>query len=111
MLFRNPSKPELIVEVPPGGKTPNAVVILLGWFGSELRHVRKYAELYDQRGCATITGSLDSRSLIIFDADKIDELTKLVAKEATKLLRIREKVPLICHVFSNGGAIPLQRLE
>lgn len=114
MLFRDTSKPELIVEVPPNGQTPKAVVVLLGWFGSKLRHVRKYSALYDQRGCATITGSLDDRSLMFVDLVKIDEFAVEMAKEAAKLLRAagdNNKVPLICHAFSNGGGIPLQRME
>lgn len=111
MLFRDPNKPELVVEVPENGKAPKAVVLLLGWFGSKHRHVRKYSELYEQRGCATITAIVDSRSLIVFDLVKVDEFSVCVAKEAAKLLRRGDKIPLLCHVFSNGGAIPLQRME
>lgn len=111
MLFRDPSSPKLIVEVPENGGKPKAVVILLGWFGSKLRHVRKYSEIYDQRRCATITGSLDSRSLMILDTVKIDEMAVVIAKEAAKLLRMGDNIPLVCHAFSNGGAIPLQRME
>lgn len=111
MLFRDPSKPELIVETPPNGETPKAVVLLFGWFGSKLRHVRKYAEIYDRRGCATITGSLDSRSLMVVDLVKIDEFALMMGKEAAKLLRTGDNIPLICHAFSNGGGIPLQRME
>lgn len=111
MLFRDPSKPELIIEVPPSHQTPKAVVLLMGWYGSKLRHVRKYSEIYDQRGCATITGCLDDRSVTLLDVVKIDEFSSLMAQEAAKLLRTGDKVPLICHAFSNGGGIPLQRLQ
>lgn len=112
MLFRDPAKPELIVQVPAEGQPPKAVVLLLGWFGSKLRHVQKYAEIWEERGCATVTGSLDSRSLMVVDVEKIDEFVILMGKEAAKLLRASgDKVPLICHAFSNGGGIPLQRLE
>ena len=101
--------PELIVEVPPN---PKAVVILLGWFGSQLRHVQKYSQVYEKRGCATITGSLETRALMVMDSKKIDQFAIALAKEAAKLLRIgHENTPLVCHAFSNGGAIPLQRME
>lgn len=48
---------------------------------------------------------------MVGDLVKINELAMLVAKESAKLLRLGDTIPLIFHVFSNGGAIPLQRLE
>ena len=115
MLFRNPNKPELIVEQPTttngNGNSPKAVVVVMGWFASKLRHVRKYSVLYEQRGCATITGSLDSNALIAIDVAKIQEYVHLIAHEATKLLRQGDDIPLVVHAFSNGGGIPLMQLE
>ena len=111
MFFRNPAKPEIIVEAPADGATPKAVVVLMGWFGSKLRHVRKYSELYEQRGCATVTGCIDSLSVMLLDMHKIDEFTGAIVHEAAKLLRLGDEIPLVCHVFSNGGGIPLHRME
>lgn len=114
MLFRPSRPPQLIVEVPPSTSPPRAVVILLGWWGAQLRHVRKYTALYDN--CATITTVLDPRALLWADEVKTDELVALLVTQAAKLLRYHHddsesKIPLIFHVFSNGGAIPLFRLE
>ncbi|CAB9520625.1 Transmembrane protein 53 [Seminavis robusta] len=113
MLFRDPSKPELVVEIPPNGKQPKAVVILLGWFGAKFRHVKKYAELYEKRGCTTICAILDNRSIMLADTIKMDEFATAVAKEAAKHLRQagNDEVPLVCHAFSNGGCLPLTRMQ
>ena len=40
--------------------TPQAIVILFGWLGSQLRHVQKYAQLYKDRKCSTICGVADA---------------------------------------------------
>lgn len=111
MLERTTTKPELYVEVPQNGKAPKAVVILFGWFGSKLRHVRKYAEQYEMLECATISCILDDYSVMVADEKKMRELSTMAAKEAVKMLQLGDKIPLICHAFSNGGGMPLWALE
>jgi hypothetical protein len=114
-------------SIPRNRSSPKAIVILLGWLGAKFGHLSKYAELYEERGCTTISTILDPRSIMTGDLDKIDELLTAVVKEAVKHLRQQHsatttddkgqeedraiEIPVICHVFSNGGAFPLQRLE
>lgn len=133
MIFRNSAKPQLIVREPTTttsrtGPTnsscrppPKAVVILLGWFRADLKHVSKYATLYERRGCTTISCVLDPQSLVTVDLRKIDELLNLVVHEAAKQIISATTsasasdgssiIPVIVHAFSNGGAVPLQRME
>lgn len=91
---------------------PNAVVLIFGWFGSHLRHVNKYSQLYHVRGCATVTGVADSRAIIKGEKQILDEFAMEAARNAIKILKDVDKdLPVVTHVFSNGGTIPLTRLE
>ena len=38
---------------------PKAIVLLYGWFGAEMTHVQKYAELWRTRHCNTVAGILN----------------------------------------------------
>ncbi|CAB9531733.1 transmembrane protein 53 [Seminavis robusta] len=106
------SKPKLVVEAPPNGQQPKAVVILLGWFGAQFRHLKKYADLYEQFGCTTISAILDKKSIMFINLVKTDALVNMVVKEACRHLRQGgDEVPLICHAFSNGGCVPLYRMQ
>ena len=116
MLFRNPTKQELIVYVPEDRTPPKAVVVLFGWFGCRLRHVQKYSKLYEDRGCATITCYLDERTVMTADYFKANELAEDVVRETAKLLRLggdgeTAQRPVILHAFSNGGGLALQTIE
>jgi Eukaryotic protein of unknown function (DUF829) len=91
---------------------PHAVVLIFGWFGSQLRHVNKYSQLYHARSCATVTGVANSRAIIKGDKQILDEFAIDAAMKALKILReVDQDLPVITHVFSNGGTIPLSRLE
>lgn len=91
---------------------PRAVILVFGWLGSNLRHVNKYSQLYHARNCATVTGSVDSRSILIGDKAKLDVFALEAATKAVKLLKDSDQdLPVIAHVFSNGGTLPLNRLE
>jgi len=100
------------IEVFTPSSQPRAVVLIFGWLGSNLRHVNKYSQLYHARNCATVTGSADSRSILTGDKAKLDAFALEAATKAIKLLKDNDQdLPVIAHVFSNGGTLPLNRLE
>ena len=97
-----------------------AVVIMLGWIGSQLKHVRKYADLYVQKDCAVVISC--PPVTIIFRAESPMRIQALNAvREAARIIRKVEKngflssrnieVPVLIHYFSNGGAYVAQALD
>ena len=64
----------LVVDAAEKG-TPKAIVVLFGWLGSSLRHVQKYAKLYQDHNCSTIYGTADVlvRTFISVFITAIDE--------------------------------------
>jgi hypothetical protein len=92
---------------------PKAIVLLFGWLGAQLRHVNKYAQIYTQKGCSVVTGVADSVSTMRNDTNTLNEFALEAATEAAKLMRSsgNTDTPVIVHVFSNGGAFVLERLE
>lgn len=103
-----------------------AVVLMFGWFGSEMKHVRKYADLYIHRKCAVVYGIAPSLSVMIghkpsfrkLAIESVGEVCKLVRQvegekrvhtiqqeKGRSLEKSEEKaLPIVVHSFSNGGA-------
>jgi Eukaryotic protein of unknown function (DUF829) len=104
---------------PKGGgdvEFPRAVVLLMGWWGAEIRHVNKYAELYQKRDCATVSVVADTLQVMTHLAyPSLDDCAREGAREVAKLLRENEKddkkIPVIIHAFSNAGSFMVDRLE
>lgn len=104
--------PKNEIEVFTPDTQPRAVVLVFGWLGSDLRHVNKYSHLYHARNCATVTGSANSCSILTGDKAKLDIFALEAATKAVKLLKDYDRdIPVIAHAFSNGGTLPLNRLE
>ena len=105
----------------PQSAPPKALVILLGWFGSTHKPLKKYAEIYLERDCAVLT-SCPPLLATMFASDKyLKPHTLRVAKEAANFVREIEssagfaqsgkEIPIIVHYFSNGGAFIVNHLE
>ena len=104
--------PNSEIEVVVPSTALRAVVLVFGWFGSELRHVNKYSQLYHTRNCATVTGVADSCALIKVEKHILDSFAMEAAKKVVQILKeVDPDLPVVAHVFSNGGTIPLSRLE
>jgi len=113
---------ELIVTPTKDNRKPKAVVVVLGWMGSDLRHVLKYSKLYQDRGCTTITGHLNQLAVMIKSDSQTGSFVDQVVQQAATFLRPYYKTenddenddgipPLILHAFSNGGALVIQGFE
>ena len=90
---------------------PKAIVLLFGWFGAEMKHVQKYGELWRARHCNTVAGILNEFAIVTKNDHDIDKFVLLSIQEVIPLLRANDQLPLIIHGFSNGGCIPIERLE
>lgn len=95
---------------------PRAVALLFGWWGAEMRHVEKYAELYRSRGCATVSVIADTLQVMTHLCyPSLDGCVREAVLEAARIIRNNEKdgkkIPIILHAFSNAGTFVLERLE
>lgn len=95
---------------------PRAIVLLMGWWGAEIKHVQKYAEVYQKRDCATVSVVADTFQVMTHLAyPSLDNCARDAAREVAKLIRNNEKdgrkIPVIIHAFSNAGSFLVDRLE
>jgi hypothetical protein len=66
--------------------TPTAVVLIFGWLGAPLRHVNKYAQIYNSRGCSTVTSVADSLEIMVSNKKQLEGYAHLAAMEAAVLV-------------------------
>ncbi len=88
-----------------GQERSRAVVLVLGFGGAQPRHVEKYAQLYNRKGCSTVSGTASNRSLFV-DPTGIDNFAQDAVREVATLLReddaaypnrlTLERLPLLC---------------
>jgi len=88
----------------------------MGWWGAELRHVQKYADLYHKRDCATVSAIADTVQVMMhLGYPCLDNCVRDAAAEVTKIIRKHElndrEIPVIIHTFSNAGTFMVERLE
>eukprot|EP00797_Seminavis_robusta_P031654 Sro692_g188050.1 transmembrane protein 53 (254) ;mRNA; r:22360-23121 len=88
----------------------------MGWWGAELRHVEKYAELYRKRDCATVSVVADTLEVMMhLGYPSLDGCVRDAVSEVAKILRDNEKdgkkIPVILHSFSNAGSFLVERME
>lgn len=99
-----------------GVEYPRAVVLLMGWWGAEIKHVNKYAQLYQKRDCATVSVVADTIQVMTHLAyPSLDDCARDAVREVAKIIRENErdgkKIPVIVHAFSNAGSFLVDRLE
>jgi len=102
-----------------GQERPRAVVLVLGFGGAQPRHVEKYAQLYNRKGCSTVSGTASNRSLFV-DPTGIDAFAQDAVREVATILREDDAAypnasptratPVVMHVMSNGGAFVVSRI-
>ena len=77
-----------------------------------MKHVKKYADLYVDRNCAVVYGIAPLPSLLFGHVPTFNNLAMEGVREVCNIVRTVEKekkddgvVPILTHVFSNGGAL------
>ena len=115
-----------VITPPTASSETKAVVLMFGWFGSEKKHVRKYADLYIHRKCAVVYGITPPLSVVFghkpsfrkLAIESVGEVCKLVrqVEEEKRIHTIQQEkgrsletseekpLPIVVHSFSNGGA-------
>lgn len=110
--LRRENETKYAVRLPPDDSPPRAIVFVFGWAFSRMQHVLKYSELYQDRGCATITGILPPLSVSIKNDTAIADFCRGAMEEAVNLIRRFEgdgsskqppPIPVMIHALCNGG--------
>ena len=65
--------------------------------------MEKYAVIYENMQCATLTGVADSRAVAWKDNSVLREYARKGLIEVARLLEVNNKLPVFVHIFSNGG--------
>ena len=104
------------IEIARIKRRPRAVVVLLGWLGAQKRFLDKYATLWQERDCTTINVIVPV--WITMSGLCGYSVTEDIMREIDKIGRAAEmteagwgRLPVILHVFSNGGAFVVENME
>ena len=86
--------------------TSDAVVLLLGWYGSKHRHLEKYSTMWETEfQCATVNVIATDEALYWNRAGlrALARDTLRISLEQCSVAGTKPPRPLIIHLFSNGG--------
>ena len=87
----------------PSSSPPRAIAIILGPLGSSHSMLQRYASWYHQRSCVTVTGA--SPPLRFMCNASLQPTAASLWQETLQVLRqTPSSVPVVVHMFSNGGS-------
>ncbi|KAL3699903.1 hypothetical protein R1sor_017925 [Riccia sorocarpa] len=101
-----------------GSGKPAVTVVLLGWLGSQQKHLKKYADWYNARGIHAVTFTVPMADILSFTMGgkaeaHVDELATHLAMWLDD--QQHEDKHLIFHTFSNTGwltyGVVLEKLQ
>jgi hypothetical protein len=90
-------------------ETGKPVAVLAGWLGCQPRNLRRYTEMYDRHGWATVTGIGSAQSVVAAMTENPSNCqtsqSEMKSLAITLLLELHAVRPshFVIHVFSNSG--------
>jgi hypothetical protein len=73
--------------------------------------MEKYAAIYTDMQCATLTGVANNRAILIKDDEALHQYAQKRLTDVSRLLQDNNKLPVIFHMFSNGGGFVWEQME
>lgn len=98
----------LHVTFPPTkNETKTPVVLLLGWFGCQDKHLQKYSKIYEDRGITTLRYTAPIDALLLRRSKMMN-----IAGEILRTIEDHQLLdrPILVHTFSNGGVYCLRHI-
>ena len=106
------------LSLPNGDEPPKAIVVIIGWWGSQPKHLKKYASnIYTKDwNCATLAGTAPPRDILF----KNDTALQIFAQDCLQALsdflqdseiNTNPRIPVFIHLFSNGGGFVWEHME
>jgi hypothetical protein len=105
------------------GESPKAIVVLIGWWGAKPRQLQKYADIYSgddlhtsdssisPKSIITLSGVADPRALMIKNDAVLRDYAQKGLGDVARLLQQHPRLPVVFHVFSNGGGFVWEQME
>lgn len=95
-------------------EAPRAVAVILGPLGVSNTQLGNLEHLYRSRGCSTVTAY--SPPLTFLRNGSLKDVAQAVVTEATAAIEagevsVQHVLPVVVHLFSNGGSFVLYELE
>ncbi|GJN18927.1 hypothetical protein PR202_gb06139 [Eleusine coracana subsp. coracana] len=103
----NPPPPDAAASPLGGGGAAGdgaTLVVLLGWLGARQKHLRRYADLYRERGVGAVRFVVPVRELLGFDLGRrVERRVADLAAEIAAWCDADRRRTLLFHTFSNTG--------
>lgn len=89
-------------------RKPVLTVVLLGWLGSQQKHLKKYANWYTARSINAVTFAVPMKELLSFKpSERVEQHIDILAEELVCWLSGKEndgrERGIVFHTFSNAG--------
>ncbi|AQK68230.1 alpha/beta-Hydrolases superfamily protein [Zea mays] len=109
------SDPFIEWDPPPGDSAPSplagggaaggaTLVVLLGWLGARQKHLRRYADLYRERGVGAVRFVVPVRELVGLDLGRrVERRVADLSEQVAAWCDADRRRTLLFHTFSNTG--------
>jgi hypothetical protein len=97
--------------------------LVIGFGGAKPKHVAKYAQLYQNKGCSTVAGTASNQDIFTnptgpgidaFAGNAVREVANLLREEDDPInpnsLSSKGETPIVMHIISNGGAFVARKI-
>ncbi|KAK3155949.1 hypothetical protein QOZ80_2AG0100850 [Eleusine coracana subsp. coracana] len=103
----DPPPPDSAASPPGGGGAAGdgaTLVVLLGWLGARQKHLRRYADIYRERGVGAVRFVVPVRELLGLDLGRrVERRVADLAAEIAAWCDADRRRTLLFHTFSNTG--------
>jgi hypothetical protein len=100
----DPPPPDSAASLLGGAADSATLVVLLGWLGARQKHLRRYADVYRERGVGAVRFVVPVRDLLGLDLGRrVERRVADLAAEVAAWCDADRRRTLLFHTFSNTG--------